>query len=112
MITVGMNYEVLPGKGDLFESVFNKVLKVMNELSGHKESHLFKDVHNPRRYLILSEWHSRASFDEFIRSERFRNVVNWGKEQVLAGRPRHDVYGDDEPAASAAPAARCPVHHG
>jgi len=110
MITVGMNYEVLEGKGELFESVFNKVLQVMNEIPGHARSALYRDVNAPRRYLIISEWHNRAAFDEFTRSDRFKGVVTWGKEQVLASRPHHEVYGGDEPSP-AAPAGRCPAPH-
>ena len=109
MVTVGMNYEVLPGKGELFESVFDKVLQVMNGMEGHKESHLFNDVQNPQRYLIVSEWHTRAAFDAFTHSERFRGVTNWGKEQVLAGRPKHEIYGGDEPVAAGR--GGCPVAH-
>lgn len=111
MITVGMNYRVLPGKGELFESVFNKVLGVMNEMEGHKESHLFRDVNDPQNYLIVSEWTQRAAFDGFTRSDRFRNVVTWGKEQVLAGRPKHEIYGSDEPVGGPPAASRCPVGH-
>lgn len=111
MVTVGMNYKVLEGKGELFESVFNKVLGVMNEMKGHGESHLFKDVSDPGSYLIISEWSERSAFDAFIASERFKGVVNWGKEEVLAGRPKHEVYetADDKKAAAEAPSG-CPAH--
>jgi len=114
MVTVGMNYQVLPGKNEPFESVFNKVLQVMGEMEGHKETHLFRDVNNGQNYLIVSEWYSRAAFDAFTQSERFRSVTNWGKEQILAGRPKHEVYGQDESrmAAPAASAGKCPVQHG
>jgi heme-degrading monooxygenase HmoA len=107
MVTVGMNYTVLPGKGEAFETVFYKVLDVMNAMEGHKISFLYKDVRDPQRYLILSEWHSRSAFEAFTKSDRFRSVVDWGKEQILAERPKHEVYGQDEPAA----AAKCPVPH-
>jgi chlorite dismutase len=108
-----MNYEVLPGKGELFESVFAKVLQVMNEMEGHRETHLYRDVHQPARYLIVSEWHTRGAFDAFTGSARFKSVVDWGKEQVLATRPRHEIYGQDEPAQRTAAAGQCPVHaHG
>lgn len=92
MITVGMNYQVLPGKEKPFEDVFSAVLKAMNTMPGHTRSSLFRDVLEPQRYLIVSEWSDRAAFDGFIRSEQFRSVANWGKEQILAGRPTHDYY--------------------
>lgn len=92
MVTVGMNYQVLPGKGEVFEKAFASVLQVMKDLDGHAESHLFKDVEDPNSYLIVSDWESRDAFNEFIHSERFAKVTNWGAEQILAGRPRHEVY--------------------
>ena len=92
MMTVGMNYMVLPGKEKNFEDAFKGVIDVMNQSEGHTESRLFKDVHEPQRYLIISDWNDRAAFDDFIASERFRNVTNWGKEQILAGRPTHEYY--------------------
>lgn len=92
MVTVGMNYRVLPGKEGAFESVFVAVLNVMKGMPGHTSSHLFRDVLEPQRYLIVSDWSDRAAFDAFIRSDRFREVANWGKEQILAGRPTHEYY--------------------
>jgi heme-degrading monooxygenase HmoA len=92
MVTVGMNYQVLPGKDKAFEAAFVAVLNVMKDMPGHTRSHLFRDVLDPQRYLIVSDWSDRAAFDAFISSDRFRQVANWGKEQILAGRPTHDYY--------------------
>lgn len=92
MITVGMNYRVLPGKNQQFEDVFNAVLNKMQGMEGHSESHLFRDVNDEQQYLITSDWSDRGMFDAFIASEEFRSVANWGAEQILAGRPSHDYY--------------------
>ena len=92
MVTVGMNYRVLPGKQKAFEDVFHAVLKVMSDSPGHSNSNLYRDVSDDQSYMIVSEWNDRVAFDGFIASEQFRSVANWGKEQVLAGRPRHEVY--------------------
>jgi heme-degrading monooxygenase HmoA len=92
MITVGMNYMVLPGKEKMFEDVFAAVLKVMSGTPGHTKTHLFKDVFEPQRYLIASDWSDRAAFDAFIKSEQFRAVTNWGQEKVLASRPTHEYF--------------------
>lgn len=114
MITVGMNYKVLEGKNHLFESVFNKVLGVMQDIKGHAQSFLYRDVNDSQSYLIVSEWSDRTAFDAFVASERFRNVVNWGKEEVLAARPKHEIYESRaaQPAAAQPPATGCPVHRG
>ena len=92
MVTIGMNYVVLPGKGEIFENAFKAVLTAMQSNPGHTGSHLFKDVENPQSYMILSDWNDKAAFDAFIQSDAFRKVANWGKEQILAGRPKHEVY--------------------
>jgi heme-degrading monooxygenase HmoA len=83
---------VLPGKEKAFEDVFAAVLKLMGEMQGHRQTHLFRDVFNPQSYLIVSDWSDRAAFEAFIASEQFRDVADWGKEQVLADRPRHEYY--------------------
>jgi len=93
MVTIGMNYAVLPGKEEVFERAFDSVLKVMSDMSGHTRSRLYKATDDPRSYLILSDWNDKGAFDAFVRSEAFARVTSWGKEQVLAGRPSHQVYG-------------------
>ena len=93
MVTIGMNYEVLAGQDEVFERAFASVLSAMKEMAGHHESRLYRDVHSERSYLIVSEWTDKGAFDAFIASEQFARVTNWGKQQVLAGRPKHTVYG-------------------
>jgi len=92
MVTIGMNYKMIPGKEEVFEKAFANVLKVMEEMEGHTKSFLYKDVNDPQSYLIVSDWSSEEAFNGFIQSEKFRNVANWGKENILAGRPSHTVY--------------------
>ena len=92
MITVGMNYQVIEGKQQDFEEKFAAVIGALNAAEGHTSSTLWKDVADGSSYLITSEWSDEAAFNAFIRSEAFRNVTNWGKEQILAGRPQHKIY--------------------
>ena len=92
MITVGMNYEVLKDKERAFEAVFQAVIKALENVPGHRKSHLFRDVFNRQQYLIISDWNDRAAFDAFIASDQFRSVTDWGKDKVLAGRPTHEYY--------------------
>ncbi len=92
MVTIGMNYKVLPGKEETFEKAFRSVLVVMAEMEGHSKTNLFKDIDDLQSYLIVSDWSSEEAFNGFIQSDKFRNVVNWGKENILAGRPSHTVY--------------------
>lgn len=92
MVTIGMNYQVLPGKEPVFERAFNQVLEAMKGMPGHTHSNLYRDVAANNSYLIMSDWNDKAAFDAFIKSEAFAKVTNWGKEQILAGRPKHQVF--------------------
>lgn len=92
MITIGMNYEVLPGKEEVFETTFHKILNTMEHIEGHTSSRMFRDVDDRHQYIILSEWSDRGAFDSFIASEDFRSVTAWGKEEILADRPMHKYY--------------------
>lgn len=92
MVTIGMNYKVLEGKEEIFENAFRKVIKAMAGIDGHTQSRMCRDIDDHQMYVILSEWSDRDAFDAFIASETFKNVANWGKEQILAGRPSHTYY--------------------
>lgn len=92
MITVGMNYKVIPGKEETFEKACTGVINAMQGMDGHQESFLFNDVNNKQTYLIISDWSDKDAFDAFIASDQFKKVTNWGSEQILAGRPAHQVY--------------------
>ncbi len=110
MVTIGMNYVVLKGKEETFEKAFNKVVKAMGGIDGHSETHMFREINDPQQYLIISQWSKKEAFDAFIASETFKNVANWGKEEILVGRPKHEVYGGSTPSPTA-PAGACPVAH-
>ena len=92
MITVGMNYHVLPGKQADFEQKFEAVIGALRAAVGHTSSTLWKDVSDDASYLITSEWSEEDAFKQFIGSEAFRAVTTWGKEQILSGRPQHKIY--------------------
>lgn len=92
MVTIGMNYKVLPGKEETFEKACNGIIEAMGGIDGHKESFLYRDVKDGQSYLIASEWNSEDAFNEFCQSDKFKQVTNWGKESILAGRPSHKIY--------------------
>ena len=92
MITVGMNYHVIAGKEQEFEDKFAAVIDALRAAEGHRSSTLWKDVSDSASYLITSEWSDEQAFTDFIRSDAFRAVTNWGKEQILSGRPQHKIY--------------------
>ena len=92
MITVGMNYRVIQGKEKDFEDKFAAVVEALEAAEGHNQSTLWKDVSDASSFLITSEWSDEQAFNAFIHSDAFRAVTDWGKEQILADRPRHKIY--------------------
>jgi heme-degrading monooxygenase HmoA len=92
MTTIGMHYEVVPGKEEEFERGFLGVLEHLKTVPGHVESHLYEDVASVGSYVILSEWTTREDFERFLHSDAFKQVVAWGKAEILRSRPRHKVY--------------------
>lgn len=92
MITIGMNYQVIPGKEQEFESAFEGVANALNKADGHAKSVLYKGGKQAGDYLIMSEWTDETAYQSFIRSDAFRNVTNWGSSNILSGRPSHQVY--------------------
>jgi heme-degrading monooxygenase HmoA len=92
MITVGMNYRVIEGKEETFEEKFAAVIDTLRAADGHSHSTLWQDVNEPGSYLITSEWSDEQAFRDFIQSTVFKDVTNWGKEEILSGRPQHKVY--------------------
>jgi heme-degrading monooxygenase HmoA len=83
---------VIEGKQTEFEQKFAAVLGALRSAEGHTTSTLWKDVSDGASYLITSEWSDEQAFRTFIQSQAFRDVTNWGKEQILSGRPQHKVY--------------------
>lgn len=104
MVTVGLYYDVIPEKADVFERKFRDVLALMEGMAGHKASYLYRRVDDPHSYAILSEWDEPQAFYDFIRSETFRQVTSWGKEEVLRHPPRHKIYPRTEEMGRPGPA--------
>jgi chlorite dismutase len=95
MTTIGMHYDVIPGKEEEFERGFLAVIDVLKTLKGHVDTHLYEDVADTGSYVILSQWERKEDFDAFLRSEAFAKTVAWGKAEILRSRPRHKVYTSD-----------------
>jgi heme-degrading monooxygenase HmoA len=87
-----MYYDVVPGKDALFRAKFQDVLARLEAIPGHKRSFLYQRVDDPGSYAILSEWDDRQAFLDFIRSDLFRQVTSWGREQILSRAPQHKIY--------------------
>ena len=94
MTTIGMHYDVIPGKEEEFEKGFAAVLTHLQKVGGHVESKLYEDVSSHGSYLILSQWQTKQSFEAFIHSPEFHKVTSWGRAEILRSRPRHKVHLD------------------
>jgi heme-degrading monooxygenase HmoA len=92
MTTIGMHYDVIPGKEQEFEKRFLAVIEHLKTVAGHVVSKLYEDISSKGSYLIQSEWDSRESFEKFLRSPEFAKVTSWGRAEILRGRPRHKIY--------------------
>jgi heme-degrading monooxygenase HmoA len=92
MTTIGMHYEVIPGKEEEFEKGFLGVLEHLKSVAGHVESHMYEDVASVGSYVILSEWQTKEAFQAFLQSDAFKATVAWGKAEILRSRPRHKVF--------------------
>jgi heme-degrading monooxygenase HmoA len=96
MTTIGMHYDVIPGKEEEFERGFLAVIEHLKTVEGHVESRMYEDVAQVGSYVILSEWKTQEVFGAFLRSEAFKQVTSWGKAEILRGRPKHKVYSSPE----------------
>jgi len=96
LVTIGMNYFVIPGKEQVFEDACAKVIQTMEGIDGHETSSLYRQVADGEPvYLIVSRWKGEAAFKEFIGSDAFKKVTNWGALNILSGRPQHTTYQND-----------------
>ncbi len=96
MVTIGMNYTVIPGKEQIFEDACAKVIETMGGIDGHDTSSLYRKVsEGDPIYLISSVWTEEQAFKDFIASDAFKKVTNWGALNILSGRPSHTTYQHD-----------------
>lgn len=91
MVTFGLNYDVKPGREEEFEQVTREAINLMETVSGHKETRLYRDVDRPNSYLIYSDWETREDFTAFLKSDAFKQAQTMGSD-MLAAPPRHNVY--------------------
>jgi len=104
VVTVGMYYDVIPEKAPAFVAKFRAVIGLLDTMPGHKSSFLYQRVDDPHSYAILSEWDDQQAFLDFIRSDAFKAVTTWGREEVLRNAPRHKIYPRSEDLGRPTPA--------
>jgi heme-degrading monooxygenase HmoA len=88
---VGLYYDVVPGKENIFENMFGSVIDTIKTMEGYVSAILYRRVDRPNSYLIYSEWSTMESFEKFIKSRQFSDVKTEGSE-LLISRPYHRIY--------------------
>ncbi len=91
MISIGLYYDVIPGKEKEFEDVFNAVKSSLEGSKGFVSAILYRRVDRPSSYLIYSEWESLEDFRAFISSRPFKDVTTNGRK-ILERTPYNKVY--------------------
>lgn len=96
MVTLGMDYHVLPGREEEFERLWADVTAALACQPGHVVSRLFREVQRPGTYLVWSEWSDREALARFTHSQEFRAVTALGRAELLASPPRHRILPIDD----------------
>jgi len=68
MFTTVWEYEVDEGSRRAFELAYGKDgdwVRLFRQAHGYQETALLHDVEDPRRYVTLDRWSSRAAYEEF-----------------------------------------------
>jgi heme-degrading monooxygenase HmoA len=93
VVTIGMNYFVIPGKEQIFEDACKKVVETMRGIEGHEASSIYREIGDDEpAYLIVSQWDSEQAFQDFVASDAFKKVTSWGSQHILRARPQHTTY--------------------
>jgi heme-degrading monooxygenase HmoA len=95
MTTIGMQYDIIPGKESEFKQGFTGVIQHLKTIPGHVESRLYEDSNSAGSFLIMSQWITKQDFQAFLKSDAFKRVTSWGKAEILRARPVHKVYTND-----------------
>ena len=92
MINVGLYYRVKPSHEKEFEETFSKVLEFLKaNVEGFIDAKLYRNVSDPREYLIYSEWESLDAFRKFMQSRQFSETTSYGRT-ILEGMPKHKIF--------------------
>lgn len=89
MINIGFYYTVKKGHEREFEEKFWDV--VSTNVKGMTSAKLYKNVMNPQEYMIYTEWSSLDAFKDFMKSEGYRETIDYGKS-ILEGLPSHKIF--------------------
>jgi heme-degrading monooxygenase HmoA len=64
-------YEVRPGQTAAFEDLYGadgEWARLFHQADGYIETLLLRDTDQPTRYLTIDRWHSRATYEAYVRA--------------------------------------------
>jgi heme-degrading monooxygenase HmoA len=98
MITVMATFVLAPEVEVAWEQVCERAAGFCRQQAGLRTARVFRDAHRPGRYLLHSEWESRAHVNQFVR----RSGLLWllRDADLFAEHPTiryYDVVGDMHP---------------
>ena len=67
MLTVTVTFVMAPEVEIAWEQVCHQASGYCQQQAGLRTARMFRDAHQPRRYLLHSEWESRAHVNAFVR---------------------------------------------
>jgi len=92
MINIGLYYKVKSGHEQEFEKSFSNALSILKGGQfGFVDGRLYREVSDPREYMLYTEWENLDSFRNFLTSREYAQTVEFGKT-ILEGQPRHKFF--------------------
>ena len=88
---IAMNrFQIAPGQEDAFEEAWRRRESHLDGVPGFLSFWLLRGPEGD--FISCSRWESEAAFNAFVASDAFKKVTSWGKQNILAGPPRHTTY--------------------
>ena len=101
MITVGMNYKIIPGKDEEFTAVFSKVVQIMKDMAGQGMAGRMKAIQQLQQSGMMDPGGGNAIRTKKGPGNRLspkeKAKLKKEKERVMRRRRRFGQSGDDQP---------------
>ena len=83
--------EVAAGREEEFEKTFNERDRAVDQMPGFVDLQVLRPAEG-RTYVVMTRWESRASFDQWTRSETFISAHRKQSPGLAEGRPTLEIY--------------------
>ncbi len=94
MVSAVISFKVKAGKEKDFEDKALAIANIMRKSAkGLIDIQIYKNVEDPRSYLIYMEWDSLTSLMEFPYYSYFKDIIVYGEREVLNKSPKMKILG-------------------